>query len=73
MVMPQTTDWPRLLTDGRLWSARYQQETLELTVFDPETGNNLEFAPKKPAQPAAEPPAAPVQPEEAPAGTEPEA
>ena len=39
MVMPQTTDWPRLLTDGRLWSARYQQETLELTVFDPETGS----------------------------------
>ncbi len=42
-------------------------------LFDPETGANLEFAPRKPAQPAAEPPAAPVQPEEAPAGTEPEA
>ena len=74
VVVPATDDegnFRQSVPEGGRTCLQFHGNSVHL--FDPETGANLEFAPRKSAQPAAEPPAAPVQPEEAPAGTEPEA
>ena len=74
VVVPATDDegnFRQSVPEGGRTCLQFHGNSVHL--FDPETGANLEFAPRKPAQPAAEPSAAPVQPEEAPAGTEPEA
>ena len=74
VVVPATDDegnFRQSVPEGGRTCLQFHGNSVHL--FDPETGDNLEFAPRKSAQPAAEPPAAPVQPEEAPAGTEPEA
>ena len=74
VVVPATDDegnFRQSVPEGGRTCLQFHGNSVHL--FDPETGANLEFAPRKPAQPAAEPSAASVQPEEAPAGTEPEA